>query len=163
MFKMKVDNTFTKRLQRDCERLVRDGAREFVRATILQVPQWSGHAAGSIKFAQGINGQLAAFLRVAVPITPSHPNPKKTPESGGQFGSYSFGSSRNIFSFKIQTDLIYYVIQDFINIGISPNAPWRSFEAGLDAFQTRITERLQEQRFTKLNSALVFTEVTQLE
>lgn len=131
---------FTKALDAKLDRSMILAARAWLEAVLKQVPVWSGQAAGSAKLATGRSGPssglfLYQFVKAQLPpLSPLHSRRNKNPSTGGAQGRYTFSSSRNQYRFTFQSDVIYFVIQDFYNIGVSPSAPWGALEAGAAAF-----------------------------
>jgi hypothetical protein len=134
---------FTKVLDRQLQVLVRLAAREWLRAVIIKVPVYTGFALGSVKNAEGEKGNLARFLNVAVPIVPVnkrlhfyyHPGRKrivKNEDTGAYFSKYAFVNFNKVYRFRFQSDIIYYMINDFF--GSDFTGPWNSMDAGKTAF-----------------------------
>jgi hypothetical protein len=132
-------------------------ARAWVEAVVVRIPVWSGQALGSIKFAQGRSGEssgmfLFQFLKMTIPITPGpvatflHRTPKKNAITGGAQGRFTFTSNQNThqYTFTFFTSIIYFIIQDFFNISISPSAPWGSMEAGKKAWHETIRSEIKK-------------------
>lgn len=122
--------------------LIREAAREWLRAVVLQVPVWSGQALGSIKFARGTNGNLSRYLNVSIPIVPVKARPNKNQYSNP--GKYNFPTAQNRYRFSFRSDVIYYIHNEFFPRtdpgagGQQIEAPWHSLEAGKEAFQAVI-------------------------
>ena len=138
---------------------VLSAAREWLKAVIQMVPVWTGQALGSVKYAKGRSGTsaglfLGEYLKVQIPINPLHFRPNKNPRTGGLQGRYTFSSSRHQYRFTYQTNVIYYVIQDFFNIGVSPSAPWNSMQYGREAFIRSIREEMKI-RLPRVNSFII--------
>ena len=113
--------SFSKTFEAKAQVLVRNAAREWLRAVLTKVPIWTGMSRGSIVLAKGKVGGvgLARYLNMAIP-TP-HPNsrPKwyypnpgskyrlpKTPETGGQRGEYAFPSTQHRYRFRYTNNVI---------------------------------------------------------
>lgn len=131
LFGIKInEGKYTKALDKDLQILVRKAAREWLKTVITRVPVWTGMAKGSIKFASGPGGNLAAYLNVSVPIDPVEHRKGKTPEIGGRFGRYNFTSSRHIYRFTFRSDVIHYIHNEFFARTDNANeqivAPWQS-------------------------------------
>lgn len=165
------EKSFTKKFDAAAKILVRQAARAWLRTVIVKVPAWTGFAQGSIKFAKGPNGDLAAFLRVAFPITPNPaarnkngtPYPKhyftdkgtkilKTPENGGRFGHYNFPSAQMRYRFRYSNEVIHFEINEFYT-DVSPKSPWNSMAAASKAFQRYI--KANAKNLPHVNSFLV--------
>lgn len=135
---------FTKTFDDAAKVLIRQAAREWLRAAVLNVPVWTGMARGSLAFARGPGGNLSRFLNVAVPINPVSATPRwysqripKTPESGGRFAIYNFTSGNSRYGFTFRSDVIHFIINEFFTIRpVSRTSPWKSMEAGAEAFRT---------------------------
>lgn len=145
---IRVSKSFTKELDEQLQIKVRKAARAWIAAVILQVPAWSGMTKGSIKFAQGPNGSLAAFLRVAVPITPVKGGERKDKNAaaGGPFGHYQFVAESPVYLFKFRSDVPHYLHHEFFArpAGVQQQiiAPWKSFRAGAAAFRETMHEEI---------------------
>jgi hypothetical protein len=133
---------FKKKMDESIKRLIREAAREWLRAMIVRIPVWTGQTLGSVKFARGTNGNLSRYLNVAIPIVP-HPSARvrsnKNPSTGR--GTYSFTSGQHIYRFYFRSDVIYFLYNDFFVRtdrgagGQQIEAPWLSMEAGAAAFR----------------------------
>jgi hypothetical protein len=146
---LKIKGNFTSVLDEKLQVILRKAARAYIRALITQVPVWTGMALGSVKFARGPGGFLAQYLNIAIPIVP-HPKAKvrsyKNAAAGGRLGSYDFTSSRHIYRFKLRSDVVHYILNEFFARPPGVNeqivAPWQSQEHGLRAFQDTVTSEL---------------------
>ncbi len=156
-----------KAAERQAEILVRKAARAYIRELYINIPVWSGLTRGSIKFAQGSGGSLAAYLNVAIPIDPL---PKRTrrdknPEAGEHFGRYSFtnGNGRHIYRFYYRSDVPYYEFHDFnprpAHVRQQITAPWRSQDKAAAAYLEVIVKGAKELRNIKkfIGKVNVFT------
>lgn len=174
--KLKFDRKgMTKATQEALQVIMRGGAREWLRATFIHVPVWTGMARGSLKFARGYGGVLSRVLNVAIPISP-HPkarrSPKKTPERGGDLSEFTFIHTGRINRFRFRTDTFHYWHNEFFArtdggaMGQQIIAPWHSFEYGKAAFRRYLqTEGLKKipklAKYLKTNAARHITsEVT---
>lgn len=94
---------------------------------------------GSIKFADGPGGSLAAFLNVAVPIDAAHARPSKNKDVGAAYGSYDFVNEGQLHLFKFNSTVPHYMHHEFFDRPAGVNqqiiAPWLSFQVGRDAYK----------------------------
>lgn len=145
LVKLKFDREgMSKATHAALQTIMRGGAREWLRATFIHVPVWTGMARGSLKFAQGYGGVLSRVLNVAIPITP-HARARKTwrksPEAGGNLSQFAFVHTDKINRFRFKTDTFHYWHNEFFartDPGASGQqiiAPWHSFEYGKAAFR----------------------------
>lgn len=142
---IKLRTDWTKKLDERFQITLRKGARAYLKALITRVPVWTGMARGSIKFARGPNGFLAAYLNVAIPIVP-HPKAEfqvgKNQHAGGPYGSYNFTSGRHVYQFKFRSDVVHYIMNEFFarppKVKQQIKAPWHSQEAGVAAFKRTV-------------------------
>lgn len=151
--------------ERAAKSAVYSAAKEWLRAVIVRVPIWSGQALGSVKYAVGRSGNssglfLGEYLKQQIPIQAYHWKANKNPQTGGVQGRYTFSQSRHQYRFTFQTDVIYYVIQDFFNIKVSPRAPWGSMDAGAAAFNAAIGAEMAS-RLPRVNDFLLDSEILQ--
>ena len=138
---------------------VLSAARAWLRAAIVRVPVWTGQALGSVKYAKGRSGVsaglfLGEYLKVQIPIRAYHWKPNKNPQTGGKQGRFTFSQSKHQYRFTFQSDVIYYIIQDFFNIGVSKTAPWNSMAAGAQAFNASIGEEMLS-RLPRINDFIL--------
>lgn len=138
---LKMDRKgFTKAFDTKVTALMKGAARAWLKAVFLQVPVWTGFARGSLKFADGPNGNLSRFLNVAIPTNANHAYPKwyyhpgrgrvlKTPENAGRFAHYTFTQTRHVYTFTYSSSVVHFLIEDFFG-RMSPTAPWLSGVAG---------------------------------
>lgn len=138
---------FTKKYEAAAEKLVRDAAKEWLRAVLISVPIWTGFAQGSIVFAKGPGGwDLARYLGMVgeTRVPHDHDTPKwhwnqdgskvrKIPENGGRFGRFNFPIGQHRFRFRYTNSLLYFHIESFYG-NISPTSPWFAMQHGRDAF-----------------------------
>lgn len=104
----------------------RQGANEWLTATVGRVPLWSGMARASLlSLAELVNGRI-----VLSPLKAKSRIPQ-----GRALGTARVVTQRPAYFFEVDTQVPHYQIQDIANVGRSPTAPWRSFEAGQQAFQ----------------------------
>lgn len=156
-------NAFLKHTEAAATSSVYQSAREWVKAVIINVPVWTGQALGSVKYAKGRAGPssglfLGEYLKVAIPINPGHFRENKNSRTGGLQGRYTFSQSKGEYRFTYQTDIVYYIIQDFFNIGISPTAPWESMLSGVRAFESKLVEEMED-RLPTVDQYLLDTKV----
>lgn len=150
LHKFKFDKKgFTASFDKQAQILVRQAARAWLRAVILEVRVWTGFALGSIKFARGPNGNLGQFLRVSIPISPVSERPKyyyhsdgrripKTPERAGVLGKYNFPTAQRRYRFSFRSDVVHFLANEFFE-SVSQTSPWHSMKAGREAFREYIT------------------------
>jgi hypothetical protein len=148
---------FTKALDTACQRLVREAAREGLRALVLRVPVWSGMALGSIKHARGPGGSLSSFLRVSIPINPVETKRRKHERS--QPGTFNFTTSNHVYRFRVRSDVFHYILHEFnprpSYIHQQIKAPWKSFSAMQNAFVGHI--RRNAHRLPKVKEFIIRT------
>jgi len=86
------------------------------------VPVWSGMSQGSLlELRDLINGRLI--------ISPVSGVKSRIPQ-GRSLGTAILNTDLNDFNITITTDVPHYNIQEYVNVNVSPSAPWRSLEAG---------------------------------
>lgn len=133
----------TKTLDRVMGQIIREAAREWLRAILTSVngsfPVLTGAAKSTLK-------PLGRFLRVAVPVTPQ---PDKNGRWRGDRRSLGEASSsfeiidRNFeYSFTWSTDLLHYYLNEFFDIATVSSSPWHSLEAGERAFLDYVDKAL---------------------
>lgn len=157
------EGTFTKAVEKEATSAVYNAAREWLSEVITHVPIWTGQSLGSLKYAQGRTGVsaglfLGEYLKLAIPIPAPHPKPNKNALTGGPQGRFTFSQSKHQFRFTYQTDVIYYVIQDFFFIHVSPRAPWLSMEFGANSFEFALRSEMAD-RLPKVAKFLLDSEV----
>ncbi len=135
---------YKKTLDEAIRRLIRQAAREWLRAMIVRIPVWTGQALGSVKFARGTNGNLSRYLNVAIPIVPRENRRGKGPTT--MPGRYSFTVQNHVYKFYFRSDVVYFLWNDFFirtdrgASGQQIQAPWLSMEAGAAAFRATIED-----------------------
>lgn len=155
-----VNGQFTKRLDRDLGRLHRQALRAWLRQLFAGVPQWSGETAGSIKFAEGPNGNLGRFLNVALPISAPHPRPYKNELTGAAQGSYSYveNLSQGLYSFAYNSDVIQFFLNEFFYSPVfrGKPRPWEITQEAERAYEEYIIANFERFR-PKLETLVVAT------
>lgn len=143
---LKLDkNRLTKTVDRQLQIANRKAARSWLRAVFIRVPVWTGMARGSLKFADGPDGNLAAFLNVAIPIVPKVKTTYKKDEMT-QPGKYNFTSARKVYQFFFRSRVLHYSLNEFFARTDGANeqitAPWQSFQYGRAAYRQTMTEEI---------------------
>ncbi len=137
--------SFTKTFNEAIDKEVRMAARAWLRAVMQEVPVYLGAARGSLI-------PLGQFLRVAVPISPN-PNAKPRaglgPEEGARQGRFEFKHLQKVVSFSFSTNVAHYIFNEYNEAPNPPfrlihETPWHSFEKGIEAFESYLTENLQK-------------------
>jgi len=122
-YKVEVDNFLTASLHQ--------GIRIWLTAVTGRVPLWSGMArAALLQISQLVNGKV-----VLSPLQGKSRIPQ-----GASLGHGKVTTSFPNYSFEVQVEVEHYVIQEDTNVRNktgrgSPSAPWRSFDAGEQAFR----------------------------
>jgi hypothetical protein len=119
---------FKKTLDQKLKTEIRNGAREWLRATYQRVPVYTGTARGTLV-------PVGKLLRVAVPISPIAKRKGKGPSFGATQSAFDFTFTETTYSFTFDQNLFYYKLNDLYPNKIIKSAPWYSFDAGAQAFQ----------------------------
>lgn len=104
-----------------------EGANIWLTAVTGRVPLWSGMARASLlELSRLINGKILLSplkAKSRIPI-------------GESLGSARVLSDFPSYIFEVATQVPHYTLQEFTSVSPrgSPTAPWRSFQAGQDAF-----------------------------
>lgn len=142
---LSYNGRFTQQLDEGIKKLMRAAAREWLREIILHVRVWSGESLGSIKFADGPNGNLGRFLNVSIPmIDPIRGNSPyeikgKGPTTG--HGEYNFSSARHVYTFFFRSDVVQYTVNEFFK-NVSSTSPWQSLNQAQIAFESFIANNI---------------------
>jgi hypothetical protein len=117
-----MDNHFREQLE--------EGAKRWVEATTGRVPLWSGMARASLL-------KISALANGTVVLSPLL-GKSRIPE-GRRLGHATLTTDFPVYRFEVTTTVPHYVIQETKNVRArtgrgSPSAPWRSFDAGREAF-----------------------------
>lgn len=138
------DREFRVTLDRVLGQIIREAAREWLRAVLVSVPARGGFPVltGAAKSTLAPLGRL---LRVAVPVSPvsGEKDRRGLGESSQQFKIVDdkiHGNKRYEYSFEWSTDLLHYYINEFY--GVIPYAPWNTTGAGEAAFVSFVEEAL---------------------
>lgn len=158
---LKVNGEFTKRLDRDLGRLHRQALRAWIRALFVEIPQWSGETAGSVKFAAGTNGNLGRFLNVAMPISAPHPRPYKNELTGGAQANYVYTENKEtgFYGFEFNDDVIQFFLNEFFYspVVVGRPRPWGITGPAERAYEEYIINNFNRFR-PKLDTLVVATE-----
>jgi hypothetical protein len=155
---------FSKKVDEAIKVLIRNAAREWLRAMIVRIPVWTGQARGAVKFARGPNGNLAKYLNVSIPIVPRETRKGKNAQTGGRQGQYTFRSGQHVYRFFFRSDVIYYIHNDFFvrhdadRVREQIRSPWRSLETGSKAFE-EFLER-NKKNLPRIQDAITKVEIT---
>lgn len=139
-----------KTLDRVMGQMIREAAREWLRAVLMSVPArggfpvWSGAAKSTLV-------PLGRFLRINVPVHPDTKAPDRR-ALGEASQTFHIRDDKSdpmsfVYEFEWSTDLLHYYINEFF--GVIPSAMpngWRTAEAGerafLDYLATTLPRRL---------------------
>lgn len=132
---------FNKTLDRVMGQIIREAAREWLRAILVSVPARGGFPVltGAAKSTLAPVGRL---LRVAVPISPVKGDRRAEGEASTTLkivDDRNNGGSFN-YSFEWSTSLLHYYINEFY--AYIPHAPWNTLEAGEAAFTAYVENAL---------------------
>lgn len=135
-----IERNLTKSLDRRLGQMIREGAREWLRAVIKSVPErdgfpvWTGAAKGTLL-------PLGRLLKVRVPITPDPKAPAGGVARGESEQAFEIKDDHNnggsfIYEFQWLTSLFhYYLHEEFSEYHNIPNRPWKTMVDGDLAFQ----------------------------
>lgn len=136
----------TKTLDRILGQIIREAAREWLRAILKSVPSrggfpvWSGAAKSTLVPLGRFLNNVAGLNVSPVPKAPDRRS------LGLDSQSFTFTDDRNNggsfeYSFEWSTDLLHYYINEFY--GLIPSAPWHTQEAGQRAFEAYVLDALE--------------------
>lgn len=132
---------YTKTLDRALGQIIRNAAREWLRAVLKSVPARGGFPVLT-GAAKSTLVPLGRFLRVAVPVNPVKGDRRRLGESSQEFRIIDDknNSGSFVYEFEWSTDLLHYYINEFF--GYIPFAPWNTVEAGEKAFLAYVEDAL---------------------
>ena len=146
--RLRVDFEWAKTFREDLQVQIRQGAREFIREAIKQIPVDTGQARGTFL-------PLGRYLHTAIPIFDGLHSRSSTRNSvtGRLEGKDQHTGAENhpiIFAFNHGTDfeqiiivpqLDYFIINDTVNMHYSTGnpTPWRAMESGTKALNLYMT------------------------
>lgn len=139
---------YTKTLDLKCGQIIREGAREWLRAVIKRVPVQTGAARSTLI-------PLSRVLREPFAVTPVRKWDRRA--LGESKNTFTVKDDRTnpmsfVYEFSWSSDLVWYEINEyqkaiFGHRGVNPypvaSAPWHSLEAGRDAFFRHINTTMQ--------------------
>jgi hypothetical protein len=137
---------YSKALDEVLDIQIRQAARAWLRAVYPLVPVWTGESRGSLI-------PLGQYLRIAIPIVrnPSadrHGYSWRNEAHGIPKGHFNFEHLKTLVRFSFSTDVKQYIINEESNpnppIHLIHSAPWKSFEAGREAFFAYLRENLSK-------------------
>lgn len=131
---------YTKTLDRIMGQIIREAAREWLRAILVSVPSRGGFPVET-GAAKSTLQPLGRFLRVAVPINPT----KRANDHEHRWGAGQFEiTSKNFeYEFRWSTDLLHYYLNEFFSISTVASSPWNTLEAGEAAFLTYVEDAIE--------------------
>ncbi len=116
---------FKRQFDEDMTRNIKNTVKAWLLATSGKVPVWSGMALGSLmEVSETVGGGLLITPRSGI---------KSRISLGKSMGSLDAVYGPNEYSMIIKSNVPHYVLQEDVNVGVSPTAPWGSFEAGMSA------------------------------
>jgi hypothetical protein len=121
-YKKSVDDFLGEKLE--------EGARVWLTAVTGRVPLWSGMARASLL-------ELSRLANGKILLSPL--KDKSRIPAGESLGSARMLTDFPSYIFEVATQVPHYTLQEFTNVRNatgrgSPSAPWRSFDAGQEAF-----------------------------
>jgi hypothetical protein len=147
---------FTRRLDRIMGQIIREAAREWLRAVLKSVPSrggfpvWSGAAKMTLvplgRFLNNVAG-------LSVSPVAGAPDRRSMGEESQQFEITDDRNNGGSFeySFEWSTDLLHYYVNEFY--GYIPSAPWNTQEAGRKAFEAYVDDAI-ERRLPEIDIGL---------
>lgn len=136
---------YTRSLNRALGIVIREAAREWLRAVITSVPSRGGFPVLT-GAAKSTLAPLGRFLRVAIGDT--SPVGKLDRRSEGEKAS-SFkitddktASSDFVYEFEWSNDILHYYLNEFYQMPTVASSPWHSLDAGRAAFIKYVEENL---------------------
>lgn len=133
---------YTKKLDKTMGLIVREAARQWLRAILLSIPSRGGFPVLT-GAAKSTLVPLGRFLRVAVPVTPTvgvrdgryrgDRRAEGADSSEFEIVDDKNGGIDNGYSFEWSSDLLHYYINEFYTSNV-PEAPWHTLEKGEQAF-----------------------------
>lgn len=137
---------YTKTLDRVLGQIIREAAREWLRAVITSVPARGGFPVLTGE-AKATLAPLGRFLRVAVPISPTfdgrHKFQDKRAEGEAQ-SQFKLESKNYNYSFEWSNEVAHYYINEFF--ALIPSAQpdgWHTLEAGERAMLIYVNDALE--------------------
>lgn len=137
---------YLKTLDRRLGVIIRQAAREWLRAVLKSVPARGGFPVVT-GAAKSTLVPLGRVLRVAVPVRPVGRKDRR--EEGENSSKFKIvddsvgGNKKYVYSFEWSTDLLHYYINEFY--GYIPHAPWNTTEAGEEAFVAYVEDALNRE------------------
>lgn len=150
---------YTEALGKAVEVQVRQAAREWLRAVIIEVPVYSGQAASSLV-------PLSQYLRIAIDTSPTENARERKLDGrslGRSQGHYSFDHTDTIYTFSFSTEVPHYLINEF-NTGLGQPplihpTPWKSMTYGKIAFQNYLKSNLKD-KIPKISKYITTVKIT---
>jgi hypothetical protein len=147
---------YTKTLDKIMGQIMREAAREWLRAVLTSVngdfPVWSGAAKSTLVPLGRFLGKVNSYLRV---------NPKAEARQdrraeGEQKSEYVLTSSGFDYIFAWSTTLRHFETNEDNEIPFIKSSPWHSLEAGRDAYEAYIKVALRK-RLPKIADYIEYT------
>ena len=135
-------NAYERKVRQHLDQELQRVARAWLGAVSGKVPVWSGMALGSLlELTDLIDGRISISPKVASRIGKGH-----------VLGT----AKQDDFLITVTTRVKHYVIQEGKNVGVSPTAPWKSFDAGKVAYKiavqnVRLPRLTLKKKITKVN------------
>jgi len=137
--------SFTKTLDRVLGQIIREAAREWLRAVLTAVPARGGFPVLT-GAAKSTLVPLGRFLKNVggLKVTPVARKGRSTVidkrAEGEASQSFTLESKNFNYTFEWSTDLLHYYINEYF--GFIPFAPWNTLEAGQEAFVAFVEEAI---------------------
>ncbi len=153
---VKLDQAaYTKTLDKQLGIIIREAAREWLRAVITFAPSrggfpvWSGMAKSTLK-------PLGRFLRVAVPVTPEEGAPDRR-SMGEEDSSFEISDTNGKYTFAWSNTVFHYYLHEFglVARNTEPKGPWQSIKHGERAM-IRYVEQALVKKLPKVGKYIRF-------
>ncbi|RLF64634.1 MAG: hypothetical protein DRN30_05230 [Thermoplasmata archaeon] len=141
------DKGYKKELDTEMQLLLRDAAKEFVRATLTKIPVQTGMAASTLK---PLGRHLGMLLKVSANRpprkvkNPSAKNYNKSAARGEAFQRFEFFETHFRYTFVFSTTLYHYYLNELLSIQNVASSPWGSLKVGSEAFFTYVNDNYKK-------------------
>lgn len=145
---------FSQAFKEAIARQVRQGMRDFLRATMFRVPVYTGMARASLR-------PLGAFLRVAIPIAPIAVRKGYSIAEGERQGAFAVRSDKWTYSITLSISVLHYFMNEFFHsdLPLTHPTPWGSTTEGEAAFRRYMQANLRK-RLPLIKDFIVEKKVT---
>lgn len=139
---------YTKTMDRELGKIIREAAREWLRAVIKAVPSRGGFPVLT-GMAKSTLKPLSRFLRVAIGSTSPQPGFKSRESDGEKLSRFKITDDKSnpgsfVYEFEWSNEVLHYYLNEYYEISTVSSSPWFTEAQGESAFLQYVEQALND-------------------